>query len=88
MNCSFDGARRRLAWDFNALADEFVRLRADAKAGGPTDLALRSMGERIEDLRYSVCSLLCMYDDNCEGDMNMLVDEIPLAEINEEDEDN
>lgn len=66
MRASFDGARKHLAADFNALAK--------------TKLSNEQI-EIMQSLRQDVVALLCMYDDTCGDDCHDLINEVHLAEV-------
>ena len=67
MRASFDGVRRNLASDFNALAK--TELNSDQKC-------------ILNNIRSSIVGLLCMYqDEDPDGDCNCLIESVPLEEI-------
>lgn len=71
MFASFDGARKNLAGDFNALVN----------AMSPEELERHQ--DRLNNLRASVGSFLCMYDENQHpNDCHDLSESVVLEEIN------
>jgi len=58
MNASFDGVRKRLVSDFNALAENPEMTSMQLKV--------------LESMRLSVVGLICMYDPECSDDCNDL----------------
>jgi len=66
MKASFDGARRNLANAFNGIAK--TELDEEQKEG-------------MHDMRNAIVGLLCMYDENSDGDCNCLIDEVRLEEV-------
>jgi len=72
MNVSFDGARRRLADQFNAMAR--------------TELTQEQHKAMVE-MRETVWAFLCMYDPAVEDDCNDLSGEIGLDDVPDPVED-
>lgn len=62
MTVSFDGMRRGLLRDYNAVAQAFLE---DEK---------ESLRDRIAELRQSVGAFLCLYSDDPEDEMTDLSD--------------
>jgi hypothetical protein len=60
MKVNFDGMRRNIAQEFNAVCDTYTN-------GDPEEVARALM-----DLRQTIAALLCVYDDSCSGDINDL----------------
>jgi hypothetical protein len=79
MKASFDGARINLARSFN----EVVRVVEGNDDGGLNPGAMRELREALWDLRANVGGMLCLYDPDCEDDINMLADKITLLEPDE-----
>ena len=63
MKVNFDGMRKNIADDYNALANAMLY------AYEPEDVT-----ERMQELRQSIACLLCCYDDKCPDDVNDLSD--------------
>ena len=70
MQASFNGARKHLAADFNSTVKSM-------KGSEVNPMTKRHLG----DLRSDIVGLLCMYDDECEGDIDMLMDEVSLVTV-------
>lgn len=66
MKASFNGARRRLAWSFNNLVE--------------TEMTPTQWGH-MATLRECIGALLCMYDDNIQGDCDDLSSTVTLKPI-------
>jgi len=70
MKASFNGARRNLANDFNSTVKSM-------KGSEVNPMTKRHLG----DLRSDIVGLLCMYDDETEGDIDLMIDEVPLVDV-------
>ena len=71
MKVSFNGARENLARSFNELVEDME-----------IDGTVSTHSEPLYQIRQDIILLLCIYDDNIEGDCDSLAD-VTLSQIPE-----
>lgn len=77
MKVSFDGIRKGLARNYNALAESVGKLDFDDPSW-KQEADLQEIMDNVNDLRDIVVTFLCIYNDDVEDDLNMIVDEVKL----------